>query len=80
MASGVPVITSNISSMPEIAGQSAMLLNDPKDINEIVKCIELILKDKKMAGHLIKSGIKQASQFTWNRTAAETLKIYDSLV
>ncbi len=79
MASGVPVITSNISSMPEITGQSALLLNDPKDINEIVKCIELILKDKKMAGHLIKSGIKQASQFTWNQTAIETLKIYNSL-
>jgi glycosyltransferase involved in cell wall biosynthesis len=79
MACGVPVITSNISSMPEIAGDAALLLNNPKDINEIVSGIEYLSGNKKELKKLRLSSIKQSAKFTCQRTAKETLSIYKAV-
>lgn len=72
MQVGCPVVTSNISSMPEVAGDAAVLV-DPRVPEEIAKGIEKVLSDRKM---WIKKGEKRASEFSWEKTAKQTLKIY----
>ncbi len=71
-ACGVPVVTSNISSMPEVAGDAAILV-DPYDVNSIVEGIEKALKAPK---GLIEKGIARVKDFSWEKTAKETLAVY----
>ncbi|MDN3582815.1 glycosyltransferase family 4 protein [Mucilaginibacter flavus] len=71
MASGTPVITSNITSMPEIAGADALLVN-PIEIDSIANAIEQLVNDKKLHHELSKTGRKRAQQFNWNITAKKT--------
>lgn len=68
----VPVVTSNLSSMPEIAGGAAILV-DPYDVNSIASGIEEALSKPKT---LIAKGIKRVADFSWQKTAEETLKVY----
>jgi glycosyltransferase involved in cell wall biosynthesis len=75
MASGCPVVTSNISSLPEVAGDAGILVN-PENVEEIVKGIANALKNKES---LAKKGLIQASKFSWEKTARETLKIYQNI-
>lgn len=75
MASGTPVITSNITSMPEIAGEAAILVN-PLDPGEIAEAMNRILANEGLKEKLIKMGIERAKQFNWKITAEETKKIY----
>jgi len=70
---GCPVVTSNISSMPEVAGKAAVLVN-PRKVKDIARGIrEAIEKREK----LIKAGLKRAKQLSWARTAKKTLKVYE---
>jgi glycosyltransferase involved in cell wall biosynthesis len=69
----VPVVTSNISSMPEVAGGAAILV-DPYDVNSIANGIEEALSKPKT---LIVKGLKRVKEFTWEKTAEETLKVYN---
>ena len=73
MACGCPVITSNVSSMPEIAGGAAVLC-DPKDPSSIARA----MRDVDDAGpeRLRTLGLKRAGDFRWGRTAEETLQVY----
>lgn len=75
MACGCPVITSNVSSMPEVAGTAALLV-DPNNANEIKNAVQKILKNKELRELLIKDGIKQAKKFSWKKTAQATLAVY----
>ena len=68
-----PVITSNISSMPEVAGKAAVLV-DPFNVNSIAEGIEEALKKRKT---LIKLGTERLKSFNWKKVAEETLKIYE---
>lgn len=68
----VPVVTSNISSMPEVAGGAAILV-DPYDVNSIASGIEEALSKPKT---LIAKGLKRVAEFSWTKTAEETLKVY----
>ncbi len=68
----VPVVTSNISSMPEVAGGAAVLV-DPYDVNSIADGIEEALSKPKT---LIAKGLKRVADFSWTKTAEETLKVY----
>jgi len=68
MACGCPVITSNTSSMPEVAGEAAILINPRKTI-EITQAIDKIINSKKLAEKLSKKGIEQAKKFSWEKTA-----------
>lgn len=79
MACGTPVITSNISSMPEIAAQAALLV-DPKDVDQMKDVLNTLLGDKKLQAELVKKGLERASQFSWEKTAAETTKVYQQLM
>jgi len=67
-----PVVTSNISSMPEVAGQAAVLV-DPLDVKDIARGIKEVLENRKK---LIKAGSDRVKQFSWEKAAKETLKVY----
>ena len=75
MACGVPVVTSNISSLPEITGDAALLVN-PLDPKEITKAILRLLYDEQLYLRLKQNGLKQAQKFSWERCAYETLEAY----
>lgn len=78
MECGIPVITSNISSMPEVAGKAALLV-DPNNIQEIVEAMNDIVSSKILRKQLIESGFKRVKQFSWERTARQTLKVYNEI-
>ncbi|MFA6888680.1 MAG: glycosyltransferase [Candidatus Woesearchaeota archaeon] len=78
MAYGCPVITSNISSMPEIAGDAALFI-DPLNINEITKAMETIVQDKKLREKLIKKGYERVTKFSWQKMAEKTREVYDNI-
>jgi len=75
MASGVPVITSNISSMPEIARGHAILV-DPLNVSEIAQAMSDLLTDTHLWHDLSRSGRERAKEFSWEDTAKETIKFY----
>lgn len=75
MAANAPVITSNLSSMPEIAGDAALLV-DPTSVEAIACAIEQIIGDVTLASRLREAGPAQAGRFTWQRTAELTYRLY----
>ena len=75
MACGVPVITSNVSSLPEVVGDCAILVN-PNNIAEIADAIKSVLVNDEMRQQMRVKGLKRASEFSWQRMALKTLKIY----
>jgi len=77
MASGVPVISSNRSSLPSVVGQGGILI-DPYRIEELVWAMKEILKDKNLYLYLRSQGIKQAERFSWQKTAQQTLDCFSS--
>ena len=78
MSRGVPVITSNYGAMAEIAGDAALLV-DPYDIDEIAEAMYKVLTDENLRKDLIKKGLERVSQFSWEKTARETLAVYKRL-
>lgn len=74
MASGAPVVTSNVSSMPEIAGDAAVLV-DPLDEAAITSAILAVLTDPALAESLRNRGAARASAFSWDRTAQTILDV-----
>jgi glycosyltransferase involved in cell wall biosynthesis len=74
--SGVPVICSNTTSMPEVAGDATILVN-PFDVSEIAKAMERINKNETLRSELINKGFVQKNKFTWKNTAE---KLYDSMI
>ncbi len=79
MACGTPVITSNVSSMPEVAGDAAKLV-DPLDVEDIKEAIKSLLENEDEREALTKKGLKRASEFSWEKCARETLEVYRSTV
>jgi len=75
LACGVPTLTSNISSIPEVAGDAALTV-DPKSIEELSLGLERLLTDEPFREHLRCESLKQARKFTWAKTAAETMNAY----
>jgi len=78
MACGVPVVTSRVSSMPEIAGDAALLV-DPYDVGDIAQALERALVDRALRERLANEGPKRCQPFTWQRTARETLAVYEEV-
>jgi glycosyltransferase involved in cell wall biosynthesis len=79
MACGVPVVTSNTSSMAEIAGEAALLV-DPFDASALAQALGKVLRDPRLAGDLGRRGLARAREFTWSRTATGTLEVYREAV
>ena len=73
MSYGAPVITSRNSSLPEIVGDSAIMV-DPYDISELELWITKLLDDKELFDLMTKKGIEQASKFSWRNTTIRTLE------
>lgn len=75
MSVGVPIVTSNISSMPEIV-RGAALLADPYSADSIKESIEKVLTDSKLRSLLSRAGLKQSKYFCWEKAAKETLEVF----
>lgn len=78
MACGTPVITSNVSSLPEVVGDAGMLINNPYSSDEIAERIYSLLKNNALQNQLKQKGLERAKLFSWNRSAIETLKVINS--
>jgi glycosyltransferase involved in cell wall biosynthesis len=76
MACGTPVVTSNVSSLPEVVGDAAVLVN-PENVFDIVRGIRDVLTDEPLRASLICKGRAQAARFSWSRTARQVLDIYE---
>jgi glycosyltransferase involved in cell wall biosynthesis len=79
MASGAPVICSNTSSLPEVVGDAALLIN-PRDVGEIANAIERVITDSALRDELRTKGLAQAKKFSWERAARETLAVYERVI
>ena len=75
MASGTPVVTSNVSSLPEVAGDAAVLV-DPYDVGSIVEGMRRVLSDPALASEMRRKGLIRARDFSWERSVARTHEIY----
>jgi glycosyltransferase involved in cell wall biosynthesis len=78
MACGTPVLTSNVSSLPEIAGEAALLV-DPGDVEAIASGLRRLAEDDGLRGELSAKGLARAAGFSWERAARETLDVYHRL-
>ncbi|NMM61580.1 glycosyltransferase family 4 protein [Clostridium sp. P21] len=76
MSCGIPVIGSNSTSVPEVLGNSGLLI-DPNNIDELCNSMLKILYDKNLREELILSGLVRSSKLTWEKTAKQTLLAYD---
>ena len=79
MAAGVPMIASNVSSLPEVVGDAGILL-PPKDAHAWMDAIVAMLGDDARRAAMIQRGRRQARGFSWERAAAETLELWDRLL
>jgi glycosyltransferase involved in cell wall biosynthesis len=75
MASGTPVITSSMSSLPEVVGGAAMLVN-PENVFDIARGIKEVLLDDQLRTRLSEAGKIQAARYSWKNTAQQVLEIY----
>lgn len=78
MACGTPVVTSNVSSLPEVVGEAG-LLHDPLDHMTLTRHFVTLLSDRSASEKLQRAGLEQASRFSWERAARETQALYDEV-
>ena len=79
MASGCPLLTSSVSSLPEVAGDAALLV-EPTSTEEIADGLARLWTDDALRARLVQRGIERAKDFSWERTAAETVAVYDAVL
>jgi glycosyltransferase involved in cell wall biosynthesis len=79
MANGCPVITTNVSSIPEVAGDAALMF-DPDDISGIAGAMNQLLSDSSQRTALIKAGYDQATNFSWEKTAEKTIAVWQNML
>ena len=78
MACGTPVITSNLTSIPEVCSDAAVLIN-PYNLNELSENMERILTDTKFSLSLMKKGLIRSLTFSWLNTGRDTIKAYSDI-
>jgi alpha-1,3-rhamnosyl/mannosyltransferase len=74
-AAGLPVVTSNTTSLPEVAGDAALTVN-PESIGEIAEAMQTVASNESLQNDLRTRGLARAKQFTWDRTARQTIEVY----
>lgn len=79
MACGVPVVTSNVSSLPETVGDAALQV-DPMDNEALANSIEKLLTDASLRAIMINRGLIHAAQYTWESTARKTINAYHCIL
>ena len=75
MAHGTPVVTSNTSSLPEVVGNAAVLVN-PENVFEIMRALHRVLIDQALRDKLKERGYEQAKRFSWDASARQILRVY----
>jgi alpha-1,3-rhamnosyl/mannosyltransferase len=75
MKSGVPVVVSNCSSLPEVVGDAGKCVN-PKDINALAETLRSVLEDQALRQRMAKAGVAHANGFTWEKCAERTIAVY----
>jgi glycosyltransferase involved in cell wall biosynthesis len=78
MASGAPVVTSNCSSLPEVTGDAAVLV-DPYDVSAIEDGMRRVLTDQTLANEMRRRGLLRAREFSWERSVAKTWEVYQEV-
>lgn len=78
MASGTPVVASNVSSIPEVVGDAAKLF-DPHDEEDIYDTIYTVVSDNSLREKMRKEGLERARLFSWKKMAQETLRVYEEV-
>ena len=79
MGCGIPVVTSAISSLPEVAGDAAILVN-PYSVEAIVDALRRIIEDSTLRSHLVDLGTARAQTFTWERSAQQLMALYNQML
>jgi glycosyltransferase involved in cell wall biosynthesis len=79
MQAGCPVITTNVSSIPEVSGKAALLFA-PGDLNKLKEHMLAVINNPNLEKNLVQKGLKQAKLFTWKKTAEQTLQIYEKII
>ncbi len=79
MACGTPVITSNTSSMPEVAGNAAIFI-DPFKPEQITDAMFKLLSDQELRSNLVSEGYIQSGKFTWKNMAMQMLEVYSEII
>ncbi len=79
MSVGLPVISSNSSCLPEIYGDAALYFN-ANDVNDLVSCLETVIKDQDLREGMSTRGYLQARKYSWKKMARETLSVYKQLL
>jgi glycosyltransferase involved in cell wall biosynthesis len=79
MASGTPVITSNVSSLPEVVGDAALLI-DPLDPAAIAQAMRRVLMDSELREDLRQRGLRRVKDFSWERSVRRVREIYDEVL
>ncbi|MEP7286199.1 MAG: glycosyltransferase family 1 protein [Chloroflexota bacterium] len=79
MACGTPVVTANVSSLVEVAGEAALLV-DPHSTEQITAALARLLTDESLRSTLVAQGFEQASRFTWQRAATQLRQVYTHLL
>src|SRR5437762_6267542 len=75
MAHGTPVVTSNTSSLPEVVGSAAVLVN-PENVFEIMRALHRVLVDQVLREKLKQRGYEQAARFSWDASVRQMLEVY----
>src|SRR6266849_730988 len=75
MAHGTPVVTSNVSSLPEVVGNAAVLVN-PENVFEIMRALHRVLLDKALRDRMKERGYQQATKFSWEKSVRRILEVY----
>jgi glycosyltransferase involved in cell wall biosynthesis len=79
MAQGCPVITSNVSSLPEVVGDAAVLI-DPLNTTELAQAMIKVLTDDELKREMSIKGINRAKLFSWDRTAEKYVEVFDRVL
>jgi glycosyltransferase involved in cell wall biosynthesis len=79
MACGVPVIASNVSSLPEVVGDTGLLI-DPQDASSVARAMELLIVDDTLRGKLAAKALTRSQEFTWTRCVAQTVGAYQQVL
>jgi glycosyltransferase involved in cell wall biosynthesis len=75
MSCGAPVITSNVTSLPEIAGDAALLV-DPRNTRELAEALKRILREPALREEMVERGFQQIRKFSWRTAAEETIHLF----
>lgn len=79
MACGTPVLVSDRSSLPEVVGDAGLVF-DPRQVDALTELLYNVLRNRQLRENMSKSGIERAAQFSWERAAEETLRVYERVL